>query len=140
MSSNSYNRTIEELKHSRKAAFDLEKKSYNRTIGELKHRAAFAIPGIWIFIHTKDAKIISLIRHEFGHILQSKKWGKLFFYRFIATESIISVRRSNKDSSFHHQHTWTEWTGFDPEDDNNIASYEYPTPRTYTFGIQVGFQ
>jgi len=36
--------------------------------------------------------------------------------------------------------TWTKWTGFDPEDDNNIASYEYPTPRTYTVGINVSFK
>lgn len=36
--------------------------------------------------------------------------------------------------------TWTNWTGFDPEDDNNIASYEYPTPRTYTLGINVSFK
>ena len=33
--------------------------------------------------------------------------------------------------------TWTKWTGFDPEDNNNIASFEYPTPRTYTFGLSV---
>jgi len=36
--------------------------------------------------------------------------------------------------------TWTNWTGFDPEDDNNIASYEYPTPRIYAFGLQVTFK
>jgi hypothetical protein len=36
--------------------------------------------------------------------------------------------------------TWTNWTGFDPEDDNNIATYEYPTPRTYTVGINVSFK
>ena len=37
-------------------------------------------------------------------------------------------------------YTWTEWTGFDPEDNNNIAQYEYPTPRTITFGLQVTFK
>ncbi|UOX32225.1 TonB-dependent receptor [Flavobacterium sediminilitoris] len=35
--------------------------------------------------------------------------------------------------------TWTKFTGFDPEDDNNIAQYEYPTPRIYTFGVDVKF-
>ncbi len=35
--------------------------------------------------------------------------------------------------------TWTKWTGFDPEDSNNIASFEYPTPRTFSFGIDVSF-
>ena len=36
-------------------------------------------------------------------------------------------------------YTWTNFTGFDPEDDNNIASYEYPTPRTITFGVDLTF-
>ncbi len=36
-------------------------------------------------------------------------------------------------------YTWTNWTGFDPEDNNNIAQYEYPLPRLFTFGIDVTF-
>ena len=36
-------------------------------------------------------------------------------------------------------YTWTRWTGFDPEDDDNIAQYEYPVPRTYTFGLNLTF-
>ncbi len=36
-------------------------------------------------------------------------------------------------------YTWTNFTGFDPEDDNNLASYEYPTPRTITFGVDLTF-
>ncbi len=36
--------------------------------------------------------------------------------------------------------TWTEWKGFDPEDDNNIAGYEYPAPKTYTVGLNVTFK
>jgi hypothetical protein len=35
--------------------------------------------------------------------------------------------------------TWTEWQGFDPEDSNNIAAYEYPTPTTFSFGLDVNF-
>ncbi len=35
--------------------------------------------------------------------------------------------------------TWTRWSGFDPEDNNNIAQYEYPLPRIYTLGIDVSF-
>jgi TonB-linked SusC/RagA family outer membrane protein len=37
-------------------------------------------------------------------------------------------------------YTWTKWTGFDPEDDDNIAQYEYPTPRTVTVGLSVSFK
>ncbi len=36
-------------------------------------------------------------------------------------------------------YTFTNWTGFDPEDDNNIAAYEYPLPRTFTFGFNLDF-
>ncbi|WP_053992100.1 TonB-dependent receptor [Mangrovimonas sp. TPBH4] len=36
-------------------------------------------------------------------------------------------------------YTWTKFTGFDPEDDNNIAQYEYPTPRTFTIGLDLNF-
>lgn len=35
--------------------------------------------------------------------------------------------------------TWTEFTGFDPEDSNNIATYEYPTPRIFTMGVNLNF-
>lgn len=37
-------------------------------------------------------------------------------------------------------YTWTNWTGFDPEDDDNIAQYEYPTPRTFTLGLSLNFK
>jgi hypothetical protein len=36
-------------------------------------------------------------------------------------------------------YTWTSWRGFDPEDNNNIAAFEYPNARTYTFGINLNF-
>ena len=37
-------------------------------------------------------------------------------------------------------YTWTKWTGFDPEYSNNIAQYQYPAPRTFTFGLSVTFK
>jgi len=36
-------------------------------------------------------------------------------------------------------HTWTKWPGFDPEDSNNIAQFEYPATRQFTFGLDVKF-
>lgn len=35
--------------------------------------------------------------------------------------------------------TWTNFTGFDPEDNNNIAGYEYPMPTIYTLGLDIKF-
>lgn len=35
--------------------------------------------------------------------------------------------------------TWTKWTGFDPEESNNIATYEFPNPTTFTVGLDINF-
>ncbi|WP_448635821.1 hypothetical protein [Pedobacter panaciterrae] len=35
--------------------------------------------------------------------------------------------------------TWTKWKGFDPEDNNGEAMFDYPSSRTYTFGLNVNF-
>jgi hypothetical protein len=35
--------------------------------------------------------------------------------------------------------TWTKWEGFDPEESNNIATYEFPNPTTYTVGLDINF-
>ena len=35
--------------------------------------------------------------------------------------------------------TFTEFTGLDPEDSNNISQFEYPNARQYTFGLDVDF-
>lgn len=92
------------------------------TWGELKNRAAVSLPGIGIFVHPKDVRNIGLLRHEYGHILQAKKWGKFFFYRYVAKESIISARKSSQDPCFVHQHTWTEWTA------NRLSYYFFKRP------------
>lgn len=36
-------------------------------------------------------------------------------------------------------YTWTKWRGFDPEESNNIATYEFPNPKTYTIGLDINF-
>lgn len=35
--------------------------------------------------------------------------------------------------------TWTKWRGFDPENGNEYAKFSYPSPRTYTLGLNVNF-
>ena len=35
--------------------------------------------------------------------------------------------------------TWTKWKGFDPEDSDGEAKFDYPSSRTYTFGLNVNF-
>ncbi|MEJ7738158.1 MAG: SusC/RagA family TonB-linked outer membrane protein [Chitinophagaceae bacterium] len=36
-------------------------------------------------------------------------------------------------------YTWTKWRGFDPENGNEYARFSYPSPRTYTAGLNVNF-
>ncbi|HVU54935.1 MAG TPA: SusC/RagA family TonB-linked outer membrane protein [Puia sp.] len=35
--------------------------------------------------------------------------------------------------------TFTSWRGFDPENGNEYAKFAYPSPRTYTLGLNVNF-
>lgn len=35
--------------------------------------------------------------------------------------------------------TWTKWRGFDPENGNEYARFNYPAPRTYVLGLNVNF-
>lgn len=36
-------------------------------------------------------------------------------------------------------YTWTAWRGFDPENGNEYNRFSYPSPRTYTAGLNVNF-
>ncbi|HEU4469800.1 MAG TPA: SusC/RagA family TonB-linked outer membrane protein [Flavisolibacter sp.] len=36
-------------------------------------------------------------------------------------------------------YTFTKWKGLDPEDDNNISLNEYPNPKAFTVGLEIGF-
>lgn len=36
-------------------------------------------------------------------------------------------------------YTWTKWKGFDPEDNDGAAQFEYPAARTYTIGLNINF-
>ncbi|MCZ8022512.1 MAG: TonB-dependent receptor [Cytophagales bacterium] len=35
--------------------------------------------------------------------------------------------------------TFTKYSGFDPEDNNNVQLSQYPVPRSITFGVDLGF-
>ena len=89
--------------------------------------AACTIPGIGIFIGTKQAGNIGLLRHEFGHILQRRQKGILFFWFKIVPVSVLSAFRASITIKHTHMHTWTEWTA-------NSLSYDYfNQPATWDF-------
>lgn len=82
-----------------------------------KHGAAVTIPWLGIFVGKGFENDQDLLRHEFGHVLQFRKWGFWMFWRHIATASLLSAKHSRK-YAINHMHTWTEWSA-------NKLSYEY---------------
>jgi hypothetical protein len=52
--------------------------------------------------------------------------------------SIKAIKSIRVFAQGENLYTWTKWTGFDPEDNNNLASFEYPSARTFTFGLNIG--
>ncbi|MBL3656701.1 DUF6443 domain-containing protein [Fulvivirga sediminis] len=85
-------------------------------IGSLKNRAAFTVPGAGIFVNPKDEYNVQLLKHEFGHILQYRKFGATFYTKMAMT-SLESANSANHGIG-DHQSNWTEWTA-------NFLSYQY---------------
>ena len=90
---------------------------YTTEVGAIGRGAAGTLPGVGIFVNSKDKYNVNLLRHEFGHILQARKWGNDFFYGTIVPVSLMSADAAN-NGSFDHQSTWTEWTA-------NLLSWRY---------------
>ncbi len=62
-----------------------------------------------------------------------------FGYNFIIKNEKIGIRSIRFWAQGQNLFTWTKWQGFDPEESNNIATYEFPNPRTYTMGLDINF-
>ncbi|MBB5646546.1 hypothetical protein [Pedobacter cryoconitis] len=87
--------------------------------------AGLTLPGIGIFVSSKSAKDVNLLRHEFGHVLQSNRTGKTSFYLFNAIPSLASATWSNISSTYDHHTFYTE-------KDANDESYQYfGAPRNW---------
>jgi len=92
--------------------------------------AAITIPGIGIFIGEKHAENIDLLRHEFGHILQRRQKGFIFFWFRVAPTSLKSALQTSRNKNKVHMRTWTEWSAnklsfdyFNQPDDCKLADY-----------------
>jgi len=82
-------------------------------------------------ISSKDVQDASYIRFRNLKVGYSLSKNVLSRIKVIQKASIF-VQAQNL-------HTWTKWTGFDPEDNNTTAFFEYPHPKTYTLGFNVNF-
>lgn len=69
--------------------------------------AGMALPGFGIVVYPGGALNSKLLRHELGHILQSKQTGIILFYFKIGIPSLISAMRNGKRGHQHHTY-WTE--------------------------------
>lgn len=76
----------------------------------------------------QDASYIRFRNFNIGYAFPKKLMSKIKY----ASGIRVFVQGQNL-------YTWTKWRGFDPEDNNNIAAFEYPNARTYTLGLKVDF-
>lgn len=75
----------------------------------------------------RDASYIRLRNVQLGYRLPKKNLKKLFI-----TDLAFTLQAENL-------FTFTKWDGFDAESTRTADFYQYPTPRIYTFGIDVKF-
>lgn len=93
-------------------------KVYGLNFGYFRQGAAVTIPGVGFFVGRQDINNEALLRHEFGHILQYRKWGFCFFWFCIAPVSLLSAWKCRLSMNFNHMDTWTERSA-------NGLSYRY---------------
>jgi len=74
-----------------------------------------------------DASYVRLRNVQIGYVVPRKFLGNSFI-----TDLSFSLQGENLV-------TFTKWKGFDPESDRAADNYQYPTPKLYTFGLQVKF-
>ncbi|ASZ12759.1 TonB-dependent receptor [Chitinophaga sp. MD30] len=89
---------------------------------------AFGDPRRFSSKDIQDASYIRFRNLRIGYSLP-KKW-------LAATKLLSDVQIY---ASGQNLFTITNWNGFDPEDNNNISTFEYPAARTYTAGVRVNF-
>ena len=99
---------------------------FRLNFGNFRRGAALTIPLVGIFVGKGMEDDLNLLRHEFGHILQFRKWGFWFFWRHIAKTSLDSAHASRKEHR-KHQHTWTEWSA------NRLAYHYFNCPDDWNF-------
>ncbi len=90
-------------------------------------KGAFAFPGVGIFVNEQVQGNYNLLRHEFGHILQFRKYGFLFFWFRIAPVSLFSATRSRLCKQVNHKDTWTE------KNANKLAFDYFNQPANWIF-------
>ena len=95
--------------------------------GDVTEVQSFLYPRQFSSKDIEDASYMRWRQLEIGYTLPKKFLENVFIESVKVYAQAVNL------------YTWTNWTGFDPEDANNIGQYEYPTPRTYTLGFNFTF-
>ena len=96
--------------------------------GDVTEIQSYLFPRQFSSKDIEDASFTKWRNLTVGYTLPSKFTSKTnFFESFRVYAQVQNLK------------TWTKFTGFDPEDDNNIAGYEYPMPTIYTVGLNIKF-
>ena len=75
----------------------------------------------------RDASFVRLRNIQIGYNVPKKYLGNSFI-----TDLSFTLQGENL-------YNFTKWQGFDPESDRRADGSQYPTPKLYTFGLQVKF-
>jgi TonB-linked SusC/RagA family outer membrane protein len=76
----------------------------------------------------QDASFIRLRNVNVGYNLPASVLGPIKFIKGIQ----VFAQGQNL-------YTWTKWRGFDPENGNEYNRFSYPSPRTFTAGLNITF-
>ncbi|QCK15382.1 SusC/RagA family TonB-linked outer membrane protein [Mangrovivirga cuniculi] len=111
------------------------------------------------FVNYNLSKKMTTMWKEPGDIteIQSYLYERQFSSRDIEDASFLRLRNIRLSYTFSEKltgkmlkglniylqgqnlYTWTNFTGFDPEDSNNIAQFEYPASKVYSIGLSAKF-
>ena len=89
--------------------------------------SAFTIPGLGIFVGLKQINNTDLLRHEFGHILQRRQKGILFYWTRIVPVSLWSAFITSINKQHIHMNTWSEWSA------NSLSYLYFNRPSEWDF-------
>ena len=71
---------------------------------------AFTVPGVGIFVCRGCEGDLQMLMHEYGHVLQRRRFGFWFYWLRVAPLSLYSGYKSMRNWQFRHRDTWTEWS------------------------------
>lgn len=74
----------------------------------LRGASAFSLPGIGIFVGLSYSSNYSLLRHEYGHVLQAFSKGFFRFYLLTAPSSLFSAFYEKCNKNYFHKNARVE--------------------------------